>query len=367
MDPFELVDSFLHELVLQHFKAKEAVEVVSLVSPVWSQIVGNSKTCMNKVRFLYQVWRHQFFSSSEVLKQSQKTFRCYQHVIVELGVNDDSRQFWKFMETCCGSLRTLKIENIRSNIDSTCLVEFPNLERFTVFGIDDNVLKQVLNSTKKLKSLFAVSGSSSIEPSVIQSLINCLERNRKLEDLYLKNANFTKIFEEDFEVQFSLKSFKLMNTTADNSITTKVEENLLKFLKQQKKTLETFFFDFSSDKIIELAFNGLPALTSAGLLNSQPGKFKQNPRIKNLEIPYIDDMPSILKFVDATPNLENLFVEEVSKELVDHLAWNNASLRSLNFKMIDTEAEEHYEQLKSDHPEVNQNIEIWDYENIDWD
>lgn len=158
-----------------------------------------------------------------------------------------------------------------------------------------------------------------------------------------------------------------MNTTADNSITTKVEENLLKFLKQQKKTLETFFFDFSSDKIIELAFKGLPALTSAGLLNSQPGKFKQNPRIKNLEIPYIDDMPSILKFVDATPNLENLFVGEVSKELVDHLAWNNASLRSLNFKMIDTEAEEHYEQLKSDHSEVNQNIEIWDYENIDWD
>jgi hypothetical protein len=42
-------------------------------------------------------------------------------------------------------------------------------------------------------------------------------------------------------------------------------------------------------------------------------------------------------------------------------------LTSLNFKMIGLEVEDYYENLKSEHPEVNQGIEIWDYENVDWD
>lgn len=367
MDPFEAIDPFLHELVAQHFRAKEVIEVLSLVSPSWSEIVGKSRICMSKVKFLYQVWRHQFYAASDVLQRAQKTSRDYQHVVVELGVNDDSRQFWKFIETCCKSLKTLKIENIRSNVDSTCVIELPNLESFTVFGIDDDILKQTLSSTNKLKTLFVVSGNSSIDSFVIQSLRNCLGKNRKLEELYLKNINFLNIFEEELEVGFRLKSVKLMNTTANNTITSNVEQNLLKFLKQQNKTLETFFFEFSSVKIIEFAFNGLPRLTSAGLINSLSGVFNRNHKIKNLEIPYIDDFTVIKKFIDATPNVEVLFVGEVTNDLVDYLAWNFASLRSLNFKMIGLDVEEHYEKLKDDHPEVNQIIDIWDYENVDWD
>lgn len=367
MDPFEAIDPFLHDFVVQHFKAKEILEVVSLVSPDWSQIVGKSRICMNKVKFLYQVWRHQFNSASEVLKRVQKSVRSYQHVVVELGVNDDSRQFWKFIETCCGSLKSLKIENIRSNVDSTCVIELPNLESFTVFGIDDDVLKQILSRTTKLRTLFVVSGNSLIDLPVIQSLTNCLQRNRKLEDLYFKNVNFLDIFEEELQVDFRLKSLKLMNTTTNYAITASVEENLLKFLKQQSNVLETFFFEFSSDKITELAFNGLSALTSAGLLNSVPGDFKRNSRIKNLEIPHIDGFTDVQKFVNATPNLETLFVGEVTNDLVNHLAWNFSSLRSLNFKMIGVDVEEHYEKLIADHPEVNPSIDIWDYENVDWD
>lgn len=366
MDPFEFVDPFLHELVLQHFTGSEVLQVVSLVSPEWSEIAGKSKTSMNKVKFLYQVWRHQFYSSTEVFLCAADSWRNYQHVIVELGVNDDSRQLWKFLESCCGSLVSLKVENVRGKSDGDFVVKFPNLEVFRAFSVDKTSLMTVLDSVEKLKDLFIFSGEVSLDPIEIESLVKCLERNKKLEELYLKNVNFLKIFDDELLVKFQLKSLKLLNTSADNSIAPQIEQNLLKFLNQQSQNLETFFFEFSSEQIVEAAFN-LPAVFSLGLLNITSAHLDKNPKIKSLEIPFIEDFSSIKNFIDNAPNIETLFVSNVTVELVDYLSWNFMKLTSLNFKMIVMEAEEYYEKLKSEHPEVNQGIEIWDYENVDWD
>lgn len=179
--------------------------------------------------------------------------------------------------------------------------------------------------------------------------------------------NFVNIFESPLEANFQLKSLKLMNTAASNLISSSVERNLLNFLSQQSPTLETFFFEFTSEKVIEFTFNNLPVLTSAGLLNVATASVQPNHRIKSLEIPFVDEIQDIKKFVDATPNLETLFVGTVNKELVDYLAWNFMKLQYLNFKLISLDAEEHYEKVKGENPEVNQSIDIWDYESVDWD
>lgn len=364
MDPFTVIDPFLHDLVLQHFKTSEVLQVLSLVSPEWSQMTGKSRTCMNKVKFVYQVWRHQFYSSKEIFQYAQNSWRDYQHVIVELGVNDNSQEFWRFMESCSRSIRSLKLENMRKSANEDFAIDFRNMETFTAFGNDNETLKAVLESTTKLKSFFIFSSEASMD---CELLIESLQRNRRLQDLYLKNVNFVRIFEKDFPVAFSLKSLKLLNTSATNSISREIEENLLKFIKQQSASLQTFFFEFESDKIADFAFNHLPALTSIGLLKCPAGEMKPNVRITNLEIPHIEEYSMIKKCVDAMPNVENLLVGTVTNELVDHLAWNFMKLESLNFKMISLDAEEHYEQLKSEHPEVNQNIDIWDHETVDWD
>lgn len=367
MDPFQVIDPFLHDLVLQHFEAAEVLKVLSFVSVDWSHIAGKSKKCMNKVKFIYQVWRHQFYSSTEVFRSVQSTNRHYQHLTVELGVNDDSKEFWKLMDSCCKSVVSLKVENIRNETSGNLSTEFPNLETFTAFGVDASAMITFLKASQKLKQLFIFSTDATIDPSVMDIIIKCLQRNRKLQELYLKNVNFLSIFAQELNAPFELKSLKLMNTSPMDTIPRSTEENLMKFLKQQCLTLETFFFDFSSDKILEFVFNNSPALTSTGLLKLPAGVLKKNPRLINLEIPFVDDIIEITKFVDATPNVETLFVGEVTKELVDYLAWNFMKLQSLNFKMIELDAEDHYEQLKVDHPEVNQNIEIWDFENVDWD
>lgn len=367
MDPFEVIDPFLHDFVLQHFEAREVLKVLSFVSIEWSQIAGRSKTCMNKVKFLYQVWRHQFYSSTEVFRCVQESWRDYQHVTVELGVNDDSKEFWKFMDSCCQSVVSLKVENIRRDSGGICSTNFPNLETFIAFGVDDTAMITFLKASKKLTHLFIFSTDATIELTLMQSLIECLQRNRKLQELYLKNVNFLRIFDNELDAPFELKSLKLMNTSTSNNISSNIEQNLLRFLKQQSATLETFFFEFLSDKIVDFTFNNMPALTSTGLLKLPTQILEKNPRIVNLEIPFIDDFTDITRLIDATPNVETLFVGEVKKELVDYLAWNFMKLQSLNFKTIELDAEEHYEQIKVDHPEVNQGIEIWDYENVDWD
>lgn len=362
-----LIDPFLHELVLQHFVSSEVLKVLSFVSVEWSHMIGKSKKCMSRVKFLYQVWRHQFYSSTEVFRSAQESWRDYQHLTIELGVNDDSKEFWKLMESCCKSVVSLKVENIRRRANDDCSIEFPNLETFIAFGVDDTAMMTFLNASKKMKHIFIFSTDELIDPSVIQSITKCIQRNRRLQELYLKNVNFLSIFEEELEVPFQLKTLKLMNTSATDTISNKIEQNLLKFLKQQSSTLETFFFEFQSDEVTKLTFNNMPTLTSAGLLKLPREILDKNQRIVNLEIPFIDEFADIKKLIDATPNIETLFVGEVKKELVDYLAWNFIKLKSLNFKMIELDAEEHYEQLKVDCPEVNQDIEIWDYENVDWD
>jgi hypothetical protein len=60
-------------------------------------------------------------------------------------------------------------------------------------------------------------------------------------------------------------------------------------------------------------------------------------------------------------------VATVDNELVEYLSWNFMKLTSLNFKTISLDSEEFYEKLKREHPEVNQSIDIWDDENVDWD
>lgn len=369
MDPFQVIDPFLHELILQHFNASEVLKSLSLVSVDWSEIVGKSKKCMNKVRFIYQVWRNQYFTAEEVFTCVQNSSRKYQHVETELEFSDDLKKFWKFIETCSSSLVTLKLENIRKPFDSCeALAEFPNLEVLVAYGLDANALTTILKSTRKLKIIYICSSDLTMDAEVIRSLTLCLQNNPNLQNIYLKNVNFVKIFEKPFEANLQLKSLKLMNTSPQNTISSSIEENLLKFLDQQKSTLETFFFEFENENVLEFMFNNnLPCLVSIGLPNVPTARLQINPRITNLEIPYTDELSEIRKIIDATPNLRKLFVGTVTNELVEHLAWRFMKLEELNFKMIGLEVEEYYEKLKEDHPEVNQNIEIWDHENVDWD
>lgn len=368
MDPFEAIDPFLHELVLQHFDVSDVLKNLSFVSVEWCQITGKSKKCMNKIRLMYQAWRHQFFSSTEVFRCVQESCRRYQHVSVELGVSDDSKQFWNFIESCCKSLVTLKVENIsRPHENIVRSVQFPNLEVYVAYGLDVTALISVLKSTRKLKNIFISSSDPVMDSIVIKGLISCFQNNRNLEEIYLKNVSFVNIFERPLEIKFHLKSLKLMNSEETNSISSTVERNLLNFLNQQSSTLKTFFFEFSSEKVLEYTFNNLPALTSTGLLNVPTAIWQRNDRITNLEIPYVDNILDIKKILLATPNLESLFVGRVTIELVDYLAWRFMKLKYLNYKFISLDVEEHYEELKVDHPEVNQDIDIWDYENVDWD
>ena len=179
--------------------------------------------------------------------------------------------------------------------------------------------------------------------------------------------DFLRIFDEELVVKCRLKSLKLMSLSPSDSISACNEKNLKIFLRNQRKSLEAFSFEYESDTIGDLAFQDLQLVTSLGLLKTSSDAFERNSRITNLEIPHVQDFLSIKKFIDAAPNLESLYVGSVSKELVEYLAWNFKKLQLLNYKTIGLDVEDHYEQLKREQTEVNKEIEIWDYENLDWD
>lgn len=259
MDPFTVIDSSLNDLILQHFKASEVLRGLSLVSPKWSKIAGKSETCMNKVEFAYQAHCQGYllYGSKEVFQCALNSWRNYQHVMVVLGKY--SPKFWRFMELRSPSIRSLKLKYIVKSVEEDFNVNFPNLETFIALETDNETLKTVLKSTTKLKSLFIVSRLSSMS---CEFFIESLQRNPTLVFLYLNNVNFESLFEKEFPFIFALKSLTLISKSAMYYLSSTAEKNLMKFLKQQSKSLKTFYLQLEGDEISNYSLNHLPALIS---------------------------------------------------------------------------------------------------------
>lgn len=63
----------------------------------------------------------------------------------------------------------------------------------------------------------------------------------------------------------------------------------------------------------------------------------------------------------ATPNLEVLYLFELSTRIMKFLAKNTRNLQHLIYEEIDSDCEEAYEELLSEHPNANRKMQIhWD-------
>lgn len=381
MDPLVKIPQDLHILVFQHFSVTEILEF-SEISQEWFEKLAKSK-CLKKMKFSLKSWR--FLKGTRQQQTEEKTqvlrnsIRQYQSVAIDCRFDRNlSEEFWKFLEFAAPFVRELKIRSIK--LDSPKVFPLPKLKvlKLTYISSDiRNILLTSSNSLTKLKlkmeSPLKWNETLSVDQGSIMAVRGCMEKNQDLEELELHGSvQYNTFFDGDFSevVKFRLKTLKIKTGMRLALISERNEQHFLNFLETQSSSLQNFFIDVCRPNVIQQAFNQMPSVTSFHIDVMMMSDYKVrdlelnlNERIVDLKIPYVSHLEDIKAFLEVAPNLRSLFVAHLSHETMEFIAWNLMSLTELKFRYDEIDCEGFYEQLKDDHPDVNQNIEmIVDYE-----
>lgn len=275
----------------------------------------------------------------------------------------------------------LYVENIKNHEEEAAIkpITFENLESLTFRW-----------TTKKVFSFFGVDKASCLRNVVIELQTSgnhgpvkkflCQNKHVSSLSIRLHHDDFDQLFSDDFLAAHELK-LKVLSLYWNNSNVDPCSvENLITFLKSQTDCVERIVFEatFDCKKVIELMVNGMKTLkhltfvdlSDEALLTSQE-HFNLQPNLSLKQIDVCvnwfirDDM--FKQLITASPNLEILYIYELSVNTLKFLAENTRNLRHLIYEEIDDDCEEIYnEMIESSHgtsSRLNLSIKIhWEQE-----
>lgn len=381
MNPLDRVSPDIHDLVLQHFNAKEVLEY-SLISTKFNETIAGTSCCMKKIEFVLKFWKKSAGLKQEQIEEKisviHSSIRKYQSVAIDCRFDKNlSLEFWKLLEVLARFVTELKIKSIQ--LDSPSSISLPRLQTLKLTYVPVAVRNVLISQTRalrklklKLESPLKWSKPRSDQES-LTCIRNCLKQNQMLQELELHGASqYHFLFDDDMSevLSFQLLSLKVKTDTRLALISEENERNFLSFLTTQSTFLKSFFIDVCRPVVIQHIFNKMPALTNLTLDVMIMNEYKirdlnlqLNENITDLKIPYINDHQDIKEFLSVVPNLKSLFVAHLSHETVEYIAWNLNKLTTLKFRYDEIDCEGFYERLRDDSPYVNQNIDmIVDYE-----
>lgn len=386
---WEKVSNVTLELIFQHFTFDDIFDVCE-VSKSWNNLIAGSETCMDKI--LINVGKD---DSNELdLKSS---FRKYKHLKlhrVSTGIIDyltngsfqtvnmlmgslDSVQCTQLLQTISQDIREVEfyIENIDGDLMTP--VSFPNLETVTFRWTTSRIFEPLFgNENKKLRNVTIELNKSGCNEAVASFLV----KNICVENLSTRlcNEDYCQLFDEDFSVNNGLNlqtlSFYWRNI---NFVQPEIVENLKKFFISQSKCLKRFVFEctFDCKSLIELIVNETKTLEhltfvdldDVSLLESDKMDFNllPNPAIKQIDVcvNWFISSDMFNDLIIASPNLEILYIFELSIATLEFLAKNTKKLRHLIYEEIDNDCESFYSDLIT----CDRDNQINKFINIHWD
>lgn len=373
MDPLERLTEDIHELIFQHFDERDILGL-STVSKAWYDSIGSSKKCMSKVEFALKFQkkssntRHQQIGGK--INLVKETTRRYQNITINCCFDRTlSAEFWCLLEFLSSNLVNLKIKSIK--LESYANVNLPKLEFLKLTYVSSHIRDVLLKGTSILKKLVLkkespVKWNMACRRGITTGFSEFCQKNNRLKELELHGAmQYVSSFEERISVvRFQLTSLKVKTDMRLTEISEKSQENFISFLNTQQHTLENISVDVCLPKVIQHIFNNMPSLKSIHVdvvitnqhFKVRDLKLRLNEHVVELKIPYVTEHDDIIEFLNAAPNLMSLFVVHLSHETMAYVAWNLRYLKKLQFRYDEIDCAAYYERLKSNHPDVNQDI-----------
>lgn len=378
MDPLEEISEDIHFLVLQHLSVLDILEA-STVSSVWYEKLGESATCMQKVKLSLKIAKGPAISKQQqqddMLEVMQSTSRRYQNLALDCRYDEDfSKEAWKFLKHLAPFVTELRIKSIK--MDSQSSIVLPRLKVLRLTYVRAPIRNVLLASSKSFTKLklktelpFQWGEKSKPDQESLACIRSCMENNmERLQELELVGSHqYKSFFTDDFSdiVRFRLKALKVKTDMRLVLISETNEANFIKFLATQSCCLETIFIDVCRSNVITHIFNHMPALTSIHINLVIMNDFRisdlnlnLNEKVVDLNIPYVVHQEDIIEFLNIAPNITSLFVAHLSYATMDHIARNQMELRSVKYRFGANGVETLYERLKTENPRVNQNIEF---------
>lgn len=382
MDPFEKLPRDVYEEFLQHFGVFEIFDVLSFVSKNWYRQVAISNVCMKKLKLNLRSQRKTNFSERlETLQWiSRKDGRKYQHLQINCLLDEQvSSEVWKFLEAVSGSVETINIRSMKLD-EQLREISLPKLEELKMMFVPRDAMNLLLKSSSCLKKLILRNEFSlcydgaDYTPSeaTIDSIKECVKRNRKLEQLEMQGRpHFLSFFHQDLSevVNFQLKKLVVKIEISAEKIPEENLDNLIKFLTLQAPCLEHIYVDSCGPRVIQHVFNNMPSIKFVrfDIELLEPNKFvikelnlKTNEKITQIELPYILLLDDVKEFLALTPQVEEMLVGHLSPRLIEYAAKSLINLKRIVFRYDDCfgGGEEVYKNLKRENPELNQNIKL---------
>lgn len=339
MDPLVKIFPELHELVFQHFNAKDFVKITE-VTPTWYEIFGDLDFLVKKVKLELNGSTKLMIKFLKNIKTTKySTIRVYQNVYI--GSSTASFKFSRALMKCFLTSHSMitklemdcsefsdETEKFLNEIDFS-KIEFLKLENANSTSVN-NLLRRCRSLTHL--QLECVLQDESLERSSIPSLKMILKRNNCLESLDLSSDAFNIFFTTDITNKMSL-NLKSLTVRSGKKFFDNIDQNFIRFLENQSKSLERIDIHGCKPRVIEYIFNNVRALKYLRFMGDFSGeqlRFNQNGNIIELSIPNIvdDKFDAITQLV---PNLRKLFTRNLTRKKLQNIATNLPKLTTIMY------------------------------------
>lgn len=316
-DPLDRIHEDLHDLVFQHLNGNDILNA-SEVSSQWYTSTSTSKASMSQIQLKIVKPIQQANTMFDLINNSYKLF---QNIIFSCNY-DESLINNCFKIVCKHAKVIVNVEAIDMILNDNGLIQtikLPHLRALSLRGFKSNHVNE-------LYSMFLAAStclySLKLDIHIDEQVFKCLKYNNKLTELDISQQTIDALFAKDITV---LVKFKLKILRANiHKMSSIVVAHFTKFLQTQAPTLESLHLARVPAKVFPIIFNEMHLLQKF-YFQSFTGSMtdiiiNQNCCIQSLEMRHEYMLERIKPFIDATPNVQLLFVERITQNLLEFLS-----------------------------------------------
>lgn len=244
-------------------------------------------------------------------------------------------------------------------LDEYLDLHFPHLKCLSISSSCGDLLPKIFSRpccTLKCFLLYKLYGPSTCH------VVNFLKINKTLEEINFYLDETTNFFKRDIsnEVEFKLKSL-FISYKSSCDLSTNALTNIEKFLKTQGDTLEAISLINSANfTLLFRTWNCLKVIERLYCFSSDPNfdnycsvrpELRTNSAISDFELhalgPLSLKLDSLVPFLDAAIRLKSLGVWHLKRDLVEYVARNCKTLRTISCATMESDCVTFYNELKS--------------------
>ena len=414
----------MREEIFKYLSRRELLDAC-LVSYTWNEMIGNSIAFKTKVPISIHPWSRNKQKKSKYISNSIRSYdtfsisnfeagpeviffssKIWKRASIQIEIFPSKADFIKYIKYFSENIRDLKILNTHiAKTDSTEKLSLPCLEVLEFSSVPVMAVEPFVSCHNKLKSLYLkyMYESPFNAELMTSTLIQLFELNNTIKDLELHADVSNELFKKDISdnVHFELKTLTLCSDY-DRARDDIIQDNMLKFIKSQAKSVEHLKFVFRHHPEHNQANHWF--VNPRGRSNPEGKDFliilkiwNDMTKLKKLAIRFMkaceitEEEPELLKnmiinininelhiqfencdenypwkylkaIIKVSPNVETIKIRHLYTDLLQYLALNMFKLKFINCDTFDNGTLSFYETMKTSEKRLNSFIIIKGFE-----